>query len=93
MQKPRHGRGFPGLGRHACRPELLWDDVGCARAFLTLLDIVGDALPFGQRLEATPLDGAVMDENVLRAIGRCDEAEAFFVTEPLNCTCSHFGNL
>jgi hypothetical protein len=34
-----------------------------------------------------------MDEDVLGAIGRGDEAEALFVTEPLNCTCSHYGYL
>jgi hypothetical protein len=34
-----------------------------------------------------------VDEDVFGAIGRCDEAEAFLVAEPLNCTCSHFGYL
>jgi hypothetical protein len=34
-----------------------------------------------------------VDEDVLGTIGRGDEAEAFFVTEPLNCTCSHYGYL
>jgi hypothetical protein len=74
-------------------PVLLGYDVGRARAFLALLNVVGDGLSLGQRLEATALDGAVMDEDVLAAVGRSDKAEAFLVTEPLDCTCCHFGNL
>jgi hypothetical protein len=30
-----------------------------------------------------------VDEDVLGTIGRSNKAEAFLVTEPLNCTCSH----
>jgi hypothetical protein len=34
-----------------------------------------------------------VDKDVLGTIGRGDKPEAFFVTEPLNCTCSHYGYL
>jgi hypothetical protein len=34
-----------------------------------------------------------VDEDVLGSVGRGDEAEAFVITEPLNCTCSHIGYL
>jgi hypothetical protein len=50
-------------------------------------------LSLGQRLEAAALDGAMMDEYIFAAIGWGDEAETLFVTEPLNCTCSHYGYL
>ena len=70
-------------------PGLLGYDVGRAGALLALLDVEGDCLSLGQRFEAAALDGAVVDEDVLRAVGRGDEAEAFFVAEPLDCACSH----
>jgi len=85
------GASVPG-GWHLI-PGLLRYDIGRAGAFLALFDVEGDGLTFGQRLESTCLDGAVVDEYVLSAIGRGDEAEAFFVVEPLNCTCSHYGYL
>lgn len=75
------------------RIGLLSNDIGRTGTFRTLLDLVGDALPLGERLESTTLDSAMMDEYVLAAVGRGDEAETFFVTEPLNCTCSHYGHL
>jgi hypothetical protein len=34
-----------------------------------------------------------MHEDVLGAVGRRDEAEAFLVAEPLDCTCSHIDYL
>jgi hypothetical protein len=34
-----------------------------------------------------------MDEDVLGSVGRGDEPETFFVTEPLYCACSHYGYL
>ena len=88
-KKPRHGAGlFFGYN-----PGLLGYDVGSAGALLALLNVEGYGLSFSQRLEAAALNGAVMDEYVFGAIGRCDEAEAFFVTEPLNCSCCHVGYL
>ena len=72
---------------------LLRYDVASSGAFLALLDVEGHFLTFGQRLEAAALNGAVVDEDVLGAIVRSDEAKTFLVTEPLNCTCSHFGYL
>jgi hypothetical protein len=75
------------------RPGLLGNDLGRTRTFRALLDLVGDALSFGQRLEAAALDGAMMDEYVFGAVGRGDKAETLFVTEPLNCACSHYGYL
>jgi hypothetical protein len=30
-----------------------------------------------------------VNEDVFRAVGRCDETEAFLIAEPLNCSCSH----
>ena len=92
-KSPAAGRGFLDQVAGTWHPDLLGYDVGRAGAFLALLNVVRDALSLGQGFESTTLDGAVMDEDVLGAIGRGDEAEALFVTEPLNCTCSHYGYL
>jgi hypothetical protein len=46
-------------------------------------------LAFGQRFKAAALDGGVMHEDILAAIGRGDEAEAFGVVEPLYYSCIH----
>ena len=74
-------------------PGLLGYNVRCARALGALLDVEGNGLPFGQGVESITLDGCVVDEDVLGSIGRSDKAKAFFVTEPLNCSCSHYGYL
>jgi len=61
MQKPRRG-GASSPGGGTWRPGLLGNDLGRTGAFRALLDLVGDALSLGQRLEAAALDGAMMDE-------------------------------
>src|SRR5581483_3778848 len=53
---------------------------------LSLHDFELDALPLGQRLEAAAVDGRMMDEAILRAALRSDEAEALGVVEPLDCS-------
>jgi hypothetical protein len=83
-KSPAVGRGFYYQVAGTQRSGLLGNDLDRAGALLALLVLVRDVLSLGQRFEATALDGAVMDEDVLGAIGRGDEAEAFFVTEPLN---------
>src|SRR5690606_7683936 len=55
------------------------------RGALGALDHVElDAVAFGQRLEPAALDGAVMDEAVLRAVLARDEPEALGLVEPLH---------
>src|SRR5581483_255687 len=61
--------------------------------FLALHDLELDALTLGQRLEAVAVDGRMMDEAILRATLRSDEAEAFGVVEPLDCSCRTHGSL
>jgi hypothetical protein len=63
-------------------------DVGRAGALGTLLRIEGYFLAFCQRLEATALDGAVVDENVGAAVFGADETETLAVIEPLDRACS-----
>jgi len=92
-KKAPRRRGFLGPGTDARPLELLGYDVDRAGPFRALFDVVGNALPFGQRLESAALNGAVVHEDVFGVIGRCDEAEAFVVAEPLDCTCSHFSYL
>ena len=92
-QKPRQRRGFFTRWLAPKHPVLLGYNVRCAGAFGTLLDIEGYGLSFGQGFETSGLDGIVVDEYVFRTIGRSDKAKAFFVTEPLHCTCSHWNYL
>src|SRR5438105_13081816 len=47
-------------------------------------DLVIDLLAFIQAVQARTLDGADMDEHVLAAIGRLDEAETLGGIEPLH---------
>jgi len=85
----RVNRGGAGL----VIPGLLRNDVGSAWAFLSLLNVEGYRLSFSQRLKTATLDCTVVNEDVFGTVRRCNEAEAFLVTKPLNCTCSHFGYL
>ena len=52
-----------------------------------LHDVELNSFPFGQGLEAVALNRAVVDEAVLLAAVRGDEAEAFRVVEPLHLAC------
>src|SRR5690606_30664322 len=54
-----------------------------ARALRVLDQIELHPLPLGERLEARSLDRGVMDEDVLAAAIRLDEAESLVVHEPL----------
>src|SRR3954452_15317888 len=65
-------------------------DVRCSRALLTLLLVVAHLRALSKRLEAAALDRGVMDEEVLAALIRSDEAEALVVVEPLNGSCCHW---
>jgi hypothetical protein len=53
------------------------------RTFLTLCLVKADALTFLQRLEATGLNSAVMNEQIATTIF-FDESEAFLVIEPFH---------
>ena len=93
QKKPRREAGLWFQVASTWRLMLLRYDVGSAGALLALLYAEGDGLPLSQRLETTALNSAVVDKNVLGTVGRGDEAEAFIVAEPLDCTCSHFDYL
>jgi len=56
MQKPRRGAGLLLPGGGTQRRGLLGNDLGRTGALLALLDLVGDVLSLGQRLEAAALD-------------------------------------
>src|SRR3990172_6077099 len=58
-----------------------------ALAHLVRLDLEADLLAIGEMADASRLQGADMDEHVLRAAGRCDKAEAFRGIEELHGTC------
>jgi hypothetical protein len=63
-------------------------DVLGLEALVARDDVKGDFLALHQRFEPAPHDGCMMHENILpRILG--DEAESFFVVEPLNFATSH----
>src|ERR1700754_1819354 len=54
-----------------------------------LLDLIGDLLAFVQAVQASPLDGADMDEHVLAAAVRLNEAKTLGGIKPLDRACRH----
>src|SRR5262249_51850421 len=64
-------------------------DVLRLRALLALLGVVRDLRALAQRAVAVSLDRAVMNEEVLATVVRCDEAEALLVGEPLHGSLCH----
>src|SRR5207249_10458769 len=70
-------------------PRLQRLDVCRGRALLPLRDVERDLLALFQGFEACALDRAVMGEQILPAVIRRDESEAFGVVEPLHGACSH----
>src|SRR5262249_13144608 len=63
--------------------------LGRLATVLLRLDLVGDLLTFLQRLHASTLHRADMDEDVLAAGLRLDKAEAFGGVEPFDGACRH----
>src|SRR5687768_2393446 len=59
-------------------------DVLRRRALLALDDVELDTLALRERAETAALDGRVVDEAILAAVLRRDEAEALLVVEPLH---------
>src|SRR4051794_26991184 len=64
-------------------------DVNGLRALVAGLGVVGHLRALGQRLEAAGVDAGVVDEEVLTALVRGNEAEALVVVEPLHGSGSH----
>src|SRR5207253_3511412 len=76
-------------GDRRARPSTGDDEVDGLRtlALLVGLDVEGDALPLGQRLEPGALDGGDVHEDVAAAVVRLDEAVAALGVEELDRTC------
>jgi hypothetical protein len=55
--------------------------------------LIADLLRLVEGRQTSALDGADVNEHVLRAVIRLDEAEALLGIEPLNFACRHIGNL
>src|SRR5437764_15342829 len=55
--------------------------------------LIRDTLTFDQRIHPRALDRGNMDEHVLTAIARLDEAVALHLVEPFHGTDSHLGLL
>src|SRR4051794_27854645 len=64
-------------------------DVDGLRALVAGLGVEGNLRALSQRLEAVGVDAGVVDEEVLAALVRGDEAEALVVVEPLHGSGSH----
>jgi hypothetical protein len=72
---------------------LLRDNVDGAETFLAALGFKRYLLAFRQGFETTGLDGGMMNEYVITAVGRTDESKALGIVKPLDCTCRHTGYL
>src|SRR5437870_4200771 len=77
------------------RQSLLLDerDVDGLRALVAVLGVVGDPRALGEGAEAVGVDARVVDEEVLAALVRRDEAEALLVAEPLHGSGSHMSRI
>src|SRR5690349_16296919 len=64
-------------------------DVDGLGALVAVLGVVGDPRAFRKRAEAVRVDARVVDEEILAALVRCDEAEALLVAEPLHGSGGH----
>src|SRR6185312_2232824 len=92
--------GHADAGRPACRhrPACVRRstdraDVRRLRALLALGRLEFDFRALGEALEACAGDTAVMDEEVLPAVVRRDEAVPLAVVEPLDGSCCHVSHL
>ena len=89
--------GPPSLSLNQRRKDAVCS-LGCLQITCSLLatlgdDFVADALTFGQRPQASGLDGGNMDENVLTTFFRLDESKTLGRVKPFNSTCSHYSGL
>src|SRR5580704_636427 len=73
--------------RSECRETIGRGLAGAA----VLRHLVGNLLAFAQRLQTGALDCADVDEHVLAAVIRLDEAIAFLRVEPLDRSSAHSG--
>jgi hypothetical protein len=64
-------------------------DVGSLLAFRALRDFELNFLTFFEGLETVHVDCGEVCEQILAAVIWSDEAKAFGIIEPLNCTCCH----
>jgi hypothetical protein len=63
----------------------------CLKAFITAHDIKLYALAFLKAAEAVRVDGGEVNEDVLVIALARNEAEAFGIVKPLDCTLFHLG--
>ena len=63
-------------------------DVLCFWPFVTIDNLECDDFPFQQCLVSLPLNGGVMDENIV-TLFLSDEAKALFVVEPFDFPTGH----
>jgi len=96
--RPRRNEKGAAVSLHAAAPQFSQRqsgsasdlyDVDRARTLGARLGVERHGVVFGQRLEAGTLDATMVDEYVLAAVVRGDEAETLAVTEPLHFALSH----
>jgi hypothetical protein len=87
------GRPTPAIQTSLRGPEALdYRDVYCRRAFFALLYLKCHLIAFLERLEAGPVDGRVMDKDIL-PVFLLNEAIAFLLIEPFHSSICHGGNI
>src|SRR3954463_12994427 len=68
-------------------------DVDGLRALVAVLGVVGDPRALCEGAEPVRVDARVVDEEVLAALVRSDEAEALLVAEPLHGSGCHISRI
>ncbi len=66
------------------------DDVRRTRTLVTFFNVERDSLILSESFKTFHVDGGVMDEDVLGAVFRRDEAESLLVVKPLYCAFHYF---
>src|SRR3954468_12331781 len=89
MVPPLTRRAPPGALQRGSEFVLQRRHVRRLQVLVTLHDVEGDALTFGQRLVALPGDRREVDEHVRLAVALFDEAVTLLVREPLDRAFSH----
>ena len=82
-------RRVPGLDRIAWISDLQRTDFGRLGAFAPLAGLEFDPLAFFQRPESCDINVRLMDEDIIAAAFRSDEAKPFLIIKPFYCTCCH----
>jgi hypothetical protein len=83
---------FHGAPLFTPKPLLNYRDIRGSRAFFPLFYVKGDSVAVSETLKAVSIDCRMMNKHIRTAF-LLNEAEAFLLIEPLNCSIGHSDTL